>query len=358
MASKDGKTEKPTGKRRGEARQKGQVARSADLNSTIVLLGAVAGLAIAGPMVLQRLATVVTHGIALAGDPTNATDGLSGVAGWGLGAFARAVAPIPLVCLGAGLLANVLQVRPTIAKKALKADFKRLDPKNGLKRIFGKDGYFEVGKALVKLTLIGAVAFWAVWPKLRDMSTLVGLPPYGMLLMASKLVVGIGFKIGGALLLVALGDYFWQRRRVEDSLKMSKDEVKQERRQSDVAPEIKGAIRRRQFEQARKRMLAEVPTADVVVVNPTHYAVALRYDGKRPAPEVVAKGMDHVAAAIRRVADEHGVPIVSNPPLARTLYREVELNQMIPEDFYAAVAEVLAFVFRMAKRNGRRALGQ
>jgi flagellar biosynthetic protein FlhB len=152
--------------------------------------------------------------------------------------------------------------------------------------------------------------------------------------------------------LIAAADYAWQRRRHEKSLKMSKEEVKQEARQQDIAPEVRGAIKRKQFELARKRMLADVPTADVVVTNPTHYAVALRYDGTRAAPQVVAKGVDVVAAAIRRVAEEHGVPLLANPPLARALYREVDLGSEIPETFFAAVAEVLAFVYR---RAGRRA---
>ena len=149
-----------------------------------------------------------------------------------------------------------------------------------------------------------------------------------------------------ALLVIAALDFAWQRYRHEKSLRMSKQEVKQEARQSDVAPEVRSQIRRRQLEAARRRMMADVPTADVVVTNPTHFAVALRYDGKKPAPEVVARGADLVAAAIREIAREHGVPVLSNPPLARALYHDVEIGQMIPDRFFAAVAEVLAFVYR------------
>jgi flagellar biosynthetic protein FlhB len=151
--------------------------------------------------------------------------------------------------------------------------------------------------------------------------------------------------------LIAVADFVLARRRHEKSLMMTKDEVKREHREADLPPEVKGKLRQKQAEQARKRMLAEVPTADVVIVNPTHYAVALRYDGTRPAPELVAKGVDHVAAQIRRAAQEHGVPILSNPPLARQIYADVELGQMIPEQFYAAVAEILAWVFRTANRR-------
>ena len=151
--------------------------------------------------------------------------------------------------------------------------------------------------------------------------------------------------------MLAIADLLWQRRKIDKSLRMTKEEVKQEGRQADIAPEVRGALRRKQFQLARRRMLAEVPTADVVVVNPTHYAAALRYDGTKPAPELVAKGVDHVAAAIRAAAEEHGVPIVTDPPLARTLYRQVDLGAQIPEELFAGVAQVLAYVYRIAGRR-------
>ena len=151
--------------------------------------------------------------------------------------------------------------------------------------------------------------------------------------------------------MLAIADLLWQRRKIDKSLRMTKEEVKQEARQADLAPEVRGAIRRKQFQLARRRMLAEVPTADVVVVNPTHYAAALRYDGTKPAPELVAKGVDHVAAAIRAAAEEYGVPIVTDPPLARTLYRQVELGAQIPDELFAGVAQVLAYVYRVAGRR-------
>jgi flagellar biosynthetic protein FlhB len=158
-----------------------------------------------------------------------------------------------------------------------------------------------------------------------------------------------------AFILIGIIDFAWQRYQHEKSLKMTKEEIRQESRQSDLAPEVRGAIRRRRYAQARKRMMADVATADVVVTNPTHFAVALRYDGTRPAPEVVAKGVDLVAAAIRKAAEDASVPVLQNPPLARAIYREVEIGQMIPDEFFAAVAEVLAFVFRHAGRRRRRA---
>jgi flagellar biosynthetic protein FlhB len=208
------------------------------------------------------------------------------------------------------------------------------------------------------------MAFITVWPKLPKLGALTGIPPAALLSQLGGQVVSIVVRVGAMLLVLAVADWFWQRHRLEKTLKMTKAEVKAEARQSDVAPEVRGAIKRKQFQQARKRMLAEIPTADVVVVNPTHFAVALRYDGTTPAPELVAKGLDHIAAAIRAAAEEHGVPIVSDPPLARTIYRQVEIGSMIPEELFAGVAEVLAYVYRIAgrrkraQRPGRRAIAR
>jgi flagellar biosynthetic protein FlhB len=185
--------------------------------------------------------------------------------------------------------------------------------------------------------------------------SLVGLSPAGILVGISKLVLSIGIEVGAALFVVAALDYIWQKHKLEKSLKMSKDEVKREAREADLPPELRGQIKRKLSEGVRKRMMAAVPTADVVVVNPTHYAVALRYDPTKAAPEIVAKGVDELARTIRRIAEEAGVTIVHEPPLARALYRDVELGKMIPEEFFQAVAEVLAFVFRTAGRRRRAA---
>jgi flagellar biosynthetic protein FlhB len=179
----------------------------------------------------------------------------------------------------------------------------------------------------------------------------VGTTPYGLGVLMKSGVKSIALRAAIAYLLIGLVDYFWQRHTFEKSLKMTKQEVKEEDKQRDLPPEVRKAIRRKQFMQARARMMAAVPQADVVVTNPTHYAVALQYDGEHPAPVVVAKGKDHVAAQIRKLAEENGVPLVPDPPLARELYRVVEIDQMIPADLYAAVAQVLAFVYRMAARK-------
>lgn len=184
-----------------------------------------------------------------------------------------------------------------------------------------------------------------------QLALLTGATPAQTLSAIGHETRSVALRVVPLLILLALADLIWQKRRLERSLRMTKEEVKQESRQTDIAPEVRRAIRRRQFMQARRRMLADVATADVVVVNPTHVAVALRYDVSKPAPEVVAKGADHVAAAIRSAAEEHAVPIVRDAPLARGLYRDVELGAQIPEQFFLAVAEILAFVYRTAARR-------
>jgi flagellar biosynthetic protein FlhB len=354
----ENRTEKATPRRREEARRKGQVARSVEVNTAAVLLAALAVLALLGPKLLRDLQVVVRDGLLLASQPERVdVEGLPSLARWGLGAFALVVAPIAVAALVAGVLASVAQVRFRITPQALQPSLRKLDPVQGLKRVLGPQGLFEGVKAIVKTAIVGLVAFLALWPELPALGALTGVDPAAIPGVLGGIVLRVGLKSVAALALVAAADFAFQRWRHEKQLRMSKDEVKREMRQTDVAPEVRQAIRRRQYEQARRRMLADVPTADVVVTNPTHYAVALRYDGSKPAPEVVARGVDHVAAAIRSVAEAHGVPLLSNPPLARALYREVDLGETIPEQFFAAVAEVLAFVYRTSGRRRRSERG-
>jgi flagellar biosynthetic protein FlhB len=350
----DDKTEKPTPKRRSEAREKGQVARSVDLNGAVVLLAGLGVLAFVGPSLFGRMKEVVAVGLARTASPELAGEQAIGdLAAWVGKGLLETVAPVALAAAAAAFLANVAQVRLRLTPKAAKPSLRPLNLLQGSKRIFGPQGLFEGGKAVVKTAIIGTVGFLAVWPAIPHFAALVGLSPSGIVEKLAGVVLGISFRVAVAFLIVGVVDYLWQRRRHEKSLKMSKDEVKREARQHDLAPEVRGAIRRRQREQARRRMMAEVPSADVVVTNPTHFAVALRYDGSAPAPQVVAKGADLVARAIREIAEEHNVPVLRNPPLARALYDEVDLGRQIPEKLYAAVAEVLAFVYRTAGRKRR-----
>src|SRR5690242_4860774 len=352
----DNRTERATPKRRDEARKKGQVARSTDLSSAAVLLFGVAALSIAGPHIFGQFGDVMRRGLAQAADPRLARrDALPGLGTWALEAVLTIVAPVALAAVFGGVLANVLQNRPRLSTAPIKPQWSRVNPKGGLKRMFGPHAVFETGKATTKTAVVGLAGFLAIWPRRGELVALAGVPPAQVLSELASSVMQVALYVCAAFFALALVDYVWQRYQFEKGLRMTKDEVKNEARQADLAPEVRGAIRRRQFAQARKRMIADVATADVVVTNPTHFAVALRYDGSTPAPEVVAKGADLVAAAIRSAAQEHEVPIISNPPLARALFREVDLGRQIPDDFFQAVAEVLAFVYRTAGRRPRRA---
>jgi flagellar biosynthetic protein FlhB len=348
----DNRTEKPTPKRRKEARDKGQIARSADLTSAAVLMGGILAMVVTAPTMLDHFAAIVRVGLSQSGDTHLAgRAGVGDLFSWGVTSILGIVAPVAVTALAAGLIANVVQNRPAITTSALAPQWNRLDPRSGFKRLFGVRALFEGGKTIVKTAVVAVAAFVAIWPRLQDLGQLAGAPPGEIMSQLAGSVMTLSLYVCGAFLLIGIIDFTWQRYQHEKSLKMTKEEVRQESRQSDLAPEVRGAIRRRQFARARQRMIADVATADVVVTNPTHFAVALRYDGSRPAPEMVAKGVDLVAAAIRKAAEDAGVPVLQNPPLARALHKEVEIGQMIPDAFFAAVAEVLAFVYRTAGRR-------
>jgi flagellar biosynthetic protein FlhB len=326
-----------------------------DLNGAVILMAGLVALSSFGPAMLRRVEEATVGTLDLIKTP-QVVDGRG--LGWLFAAVgehvALAVLPIVAICALAGIVVNVLQVgfRPSL--RALKPDPKRLNPISGFKHLFGVNSVVETVKSLFKVGLVGAIVALAVFPKLQEVAALVGTPPSDLVSQLGHSVLGVAQRAAAAYLLIALADIIWQRRRFAKNLRMDKQEVKDEHKQTELPAEIRGAQRRRAMELARARMMDEVPTADVVVVNPTHFSVALRYDSSKPAPVVVAKGVDHVALRIREVAREHGVAVVPDPPLARTLHATVELNQMIPEELFAAVAQLLAYVYRVA--GARRAL--
>lgn len=347
------RTEQPTAKRRREARDKGQVARSPDLSSAVVLgTGFIALVLISGEMATTA-SGVMTHVFSLLSRPRNVISGagLKSLEGLMLTALLKTVAPIALICMATGILLSVLQVGLRLTPKAARPDISRLNPRNGIKRLIGTQALFELAKSIVKLLVVGGFVALALVPDIKHLGASVGTPPGALVKLLRSSILSIALHVVAAYLLIGLIDYFWQRYQNEKSLKMTKQEVKDEARQADLAPEVKSALRRRQRQAARARMMAAVPRANVVVTNPTHYAVALEYSGDHPAPVVIAKGQNLIAQQIRRIAEEHNIPIVPNPPLARELYRNVEVDQMIPSDMYAAVAQVLAFVYRLAARK-------
>jgi flagellar biosynthetic protein FlhB len=349
MADPD-KTEKATPKRRKEARKKGQVAKSTDLNGAVVLVAGLVAVTFMGPAVVSGAAASMRSTFALIARPGAATTaaGLHGLFQSALHTLLTTVAPIAGICLAAAVVANVAQVsfRPSFG--AVKPSFNKINPATGFKNVFGPRIAFEGAKALSKVAAVGAVVAMALLPQLTNLGASVGTPPAALGRLISSGAMGIAERAAIAYLLIGVVDLIYQKRRHNKSMKMSKHEVREEHKQTNLPPEVRAALRRRQVQAARARMMAAIPQADVVVTNPTHFAVALSYDGNHPAPVVVAKGQDLVAKQIRRIAEENNIPIVPDPPLARTLHKSVEIGQMIPAEVYAAVAQVLAFVYRMA----------
>jgi flagellar biosynthetic protein FlhB len=277
--------------------------------------------------------------------------GMRGLMSTTLSTLELGIGPIAGMCLAAGLLAGAAQVGFRPAPQALGMDFHRISPLAGAKRLFGPGALFETLKACAKIAVVAAVAALALLPGLRNLAGEVGVRPNTLGSLLGSKAFEIAQRATLAYLVIAVVDYLWQRRQHERGLRMTKQQVKDELRQHALPAEVEAAQRRRRMQLARQRMMAAVPQADVVVTNPTHFAVALRYDGSRVAPEVVAKGQDLIALQIKRIAEENEVPVIADPPLARALHSSTEIGQMIPEELYAAVARVLAFVYRAARRR-------
>jgi flagellar biosynthetic protein FlhB len=322
-----------------------------DLNGATVLLAALLALSAFAPAMVARIGTAARELLALVERPdVVGREGLGDVFSKVGSAWALSVAPVAAVCLVAGVLVSVAQVGLKPSPQALKPELKKLSPLSGAKLIFGTHALFEGAKSLVKVSVVGAIAALAVLPKLDELAALVGTPPAVLLPAIGHTVLAVAQRAAVAYLFIAIVDYAYQRWRHEKQLRMDKQEVKDEHKQQQLPHEVRALQRRRAIELARARMMDAVPTADVVVTNPTHYAVALRYSSDALAPVVVAKGQDLVALRIRELAREAGVLVVPDPPLARTLHATVELGKMIPEELFQAVAELLAYVYRVAGR--------
>lgn len=347
-------TEKATPKRRREARERGQIARSQDVGGSAIFLAIVialhAGFLAAIDAGGQAFMVVLSH----AGSREEITTRSVG------GMFVSAVLPyMPLLAtafaaaLVLAVLANVLQFGLLFSPQLVAPKFSKLNPLSGFKRIFfSLQTLVQLAKQLLKLAIVILICWLAVKDNLTMLYALANASPHDIIVSIEGLVFGIGVKVGLLLLVLGLADYAWERHRLEQSLKMTKTEVRDEHKQSEGNPEAKSALRQRQRAMARKRMMAAVPKATVVVTNPTHYAVALEWDDlKMDAPVLTAKGADLIAKRIRELAKEHGVPVLENPPLARTLYAKVELDSPVPPDLYAAVAQIIAFVYKLKHKT-------
>ena len=356
MAEDDSeRTERPTQKRLDEARKKGQVPRSTEFTTAAVVLIAGAGLHFLGRNVGVGLYDIMRSGLALSREQVLDDSGALSQLGVSAAHALLACAPVLGLTLVAALLAPLAIGGWNLSFGALAPDFSRLSAAAGFGRMFSMRGAVELAKAFAKFALVALVAITFLWTKANELLGLGSEPTAASIGHAVSLSGQALLALGGALGLIAAVDVPWQLFNYTKSLRMTRQEIRDELRESEGNPEIKGKIRQMQQAMAKRRMMQEVPKADVVVTNPTHYAVALRYDDKRMrAPTVVAKGAGVVAARIREVATEHRVPIFEAPPLARALFRSVDLNGEVPARLYVAVAQVLTYVYqlRTAKRAG------
>lgn len=349
--SQQERTEDATGKRREEFREKGQVAQSKEVNTAALMTASLILWIFYAPNFMEKVQSILSWLIRYAGEaqmtPLTTIDLLWTIAG----KMAVILFPIFLLTMIVGFLASYLQVGPLFTVKPFtEIDLNKFNPIKGMARFVSKRSAVELVKSLAKVGLIGFIAYRTVAGEFEGALDLISMPPSGLLLFLGRVAFLVLLKSCGLLILLAILDYGFTRWEMEQKMKMTKQEVKEEFKETEGDPQVKGRIRSLQMAMARNRMMAEVPQADVVITNPTHYAVALSYKrDEMAAPTVVAKGADHLAAKIREIAKENEVPLVENKPVARALYK-VELGESIPEDLFKAVAEILAYVYGL-KRN-------
>lgn len=346
------KTEPATPRRREEARKKGQVAKSGEVGTALMVLSGVLLLKALGPYMGRHLAEVVHYYLANLAEWQGDLPGLGSLFLVALAKLGLAVAPLFLGFVVIAFLGQVMQVGFMASSEALQPKFSRINPIEGFKRIFSKRAFVEFLKSVAKVTLVG----YLVYGQIRG--NLEWLPQLGLLYLKGSInliidsIYRMGLQVGLFLLLIAAADYWWQRREFEQSIRMSKEEIKEEYKQLEGDPLIRSKIRQRQRQMAQQRMMQAIPTADVIITNPTHYAVAIKYTpGEMAAPKVVAKGQGLIAQRIKEEAKKHRITTVENVELARALYDSTEIGQEIPAHLYPAVAEVLAFVYRLRRKT-------
>ena len=341
------KTEEPSARKLEESRKKGQVALSREMNNWVMLLAATLIIATIAPQTLghlkNHLRTYFEHAHALPSVP----EGFGIVLGQSLWEILGILLLPLLILMVAAFLAPFSQVGPLFAPEIIKPDISKISPLKGFKRLFSMRALVEFAKGILKIGLIGLVGTLILYPFFGQMDHMVGLPVPILLENLQDLVVRMMIGVLIVLFVIAVIDVLYQRWEHYKKMRMTRQETKDEYKQSEGDPQIKGKLRQLRAERARARMMQNVPNADVVITNPTHFAIALKYDPQTmESPQCLAKGVDEVALRIREVAKEHKIEIVENPPLARALYDTMDIDDFIPIEHYRAVAEIISFVFR------------
>jgi flagellar biosynthetic protein FlhB len=345
------KTEEPSERKLGEARSKGQVWNSKEVSHWCMFFGIV--------MILAFLGTSMATGVSRAVVPFFEKPDQIAVDAGNLGRTLLAtwwevakplLFPI-FILMVVGVLPNVLQTGFLVATDAVKPKLSKLNPLAGLKRMFSISASIEMGKNLVKLAIIGSIIVWLMAPEFSRVDQLIGLDMIDALIELKDQTIKLLAAVIAIMLVLAAADVAYQRYTYYKNMRMTKQDVKEEFKQTEGDPAVKARLRAIRMERARRRMMAAVPKATVVVTNPTHYAVALQYEPETmPAPKLVAKGVDLIAKRIRELAEENNVPIIENPPVARSLYATVELDEVIPPEHYKVVAEIISFVFKLKRK--------
>lgn len=358
-AEDEGRTEVATSKKREDARKKGQVAKSTELNTAVIIVGFSALMMLFGTYMLEAIKLHLVNSMRIIPEALNQKANA-----YLLVLLSKAVIDLLKICLpiwiGLGVIAfliSYIQVGYHPTFEPLQPKFSKMNPLNGIKKIVSKDMFVTLILALGKIGLLGVIIFRVIQAKIPIFLKFYDFTPMQILINISRTVLQIIFFSGGAFAVLAVIDFLYQKHKHEESIKMTKQEVKEEHKNAEGDPQIKGKIRQKMREGSLKRMMQSIPQADVIITNPTHFAIAIQYSPqKATAPVVVAKGVDYVAQKIKEKAKEHKIHIVENKPLARTLYYTVDLNKEIPPELYGAVAEVLAFVYsleeqRVSRRN-------
>jgi flagellar biosynthetic protein FlhB len=345
------KTEDPTGRKLQEARDQGQVAKSQEVNNLLMILAlTISVIAFGGSMARD----IVNLSLPFIETPDMVPTDLGHLTtmGWKLLGMVLLAGAAPLVlALFAAFFAGYLQFGLLLSGESLMPSLEKISPLAGVKRIFSLRSFADFVKGLLKLAIVGGIAYAVVTPSVGDLHKLIGMEIVQIVGVIADLLARLLITVFSAMVVITALDVFYQRYEHIKGLRMSRQEIKDEMRESEGDPIVKGRLRQLRMERARKRMMAEVPKADVVVTNPTHYAVALKYDAQMASPKVVAKGIDKVAQKIREIAKENDVPVVENPPLARGLYAAVEVDQEITPEFYKAVAEVIGYIYRLKRKR-------
>jgi flagellar biosynthesis protein FlhB len=346
------KTEEPTPKRLEKARAKGQVPQSQELVSVATLLVLVAVVALLSPHLMSWAKTELREGMSGHTNVFADTKTFMGFVHRKIVSLLLVMAPILGAMLVAAVAACIAVGGLNFAPGAVEFKFSQINPVSGFGKLVNGRSFVRLLTSILKLIVVALIAWYYLWDKLPVLASLRWAWSGQILAVIGQIILGLMIRIGVALLIVALADTFYQKWKYRQDLKMTRQEVRQERKDIEGSPEIKGRIRRIQLETAAKRMLQEVPKASVVLVNPTHVAVALRYEAKTmDAPVMVAKGADHLAERIREIARAYGVPVIRRPELARTIFATVEPGGPIPEHLYVAVAEVLALIYRLRHKK-------